>query len=108
MRTAEGFTLSANVLEKTVKFTFSKPYTFEGTEYSEIDVDLEGLIGKDVSAAKREWARQGNFAAIVPADLDFCAYIAAKAAKQPFEFVEGLPAKDYCKLATQVSNFLLM
>lgn len=107
MRTAEGFSLSANVLEKTVKFTFSKPYTFEGTEYSEIDVDLDGMTGRDVSAAKREWTRQGNFSAVISTDVDFCACLAARAAKQPIEFVEGLPAKDYCRLAQEVSNFLL-
>lgn len=90
-----------------MKFTFSKPYTFEGQEYTEIDCDLEGLTGKDVSAAKRDWSSQGNFSAVITADLEFCSYVAAKAAKLPIEFFEGLPAKDYCRISTAVSNFLL-
>lgn len=90
-----------------MKFVFSKPYTFEGKEFTEIDCDLDALTGKDVSAAKREWSRQGNFSAVISTDIDFCAYLAAKAAKQPMEFVERLPARDYCRLAQEVSNFLL-
>ncbi len=90
-----------------MKIVFSKPYIFDGKEFSEIDVDMDGLTGRDVSEAKREWSRNGNFAAVMAIDVDFCAYLGAKAAKQPYEFVEGLPAKEYCKLAQVVSNFLL-
>lgn len=90
-----------------MKFTFQKPYTFEGKEYTEIDCNLEGITGKDVSIAKREWAQQGNYSAIVTIDIDFCAYVAARSANLPYEFVEGLPAKEYCRLAQMVSNFLL-
>ena len=91
-----------------MKIELSKPYTFEGKEFTEFEADLESLKGRDVAEAKREWVRQGNFAAVIASDIDFCAYLAAKAAKQPFEFVEGLPAKDYCRVAQEVSNFLLI
>ena len=40
-------------------------------------------------------------------DTDFCVYLAAKAAKLPIEFMENLPAKDYCAIGQEVSNFLL-
>lgn len=90
-----------------MKVELSKPYQFDGVEYKEIELDLDSLTGRDVSAAKKDWARQGNFAAITAVDVDFCACLAAKACKQPVEFVEGLPAKDYCRVAQEVSNFLL-
>lgn len=90
-----------------MKHQLSKEYEFDGQKYSEIDLDLEALTGKDVSAAKREWVRQGNFSTMVSVDVDFCAFMAAKAAKKPFEFMSGLPAKDYCAIAQEVSNFLL-
>ena len=90
-----------------MKIELSNPYSFDGVEFTAVEMDLDALTGRDVSAAKKEWTRQGNFAAVTPVDIDFCAYLAAKACKQPMEFVEGLPAKDYCKLAQEVSNFLL-
>lgn len=90
-----------------MKVELSKPYQFDGVEYKEIELDLDSLTGRDVSAAKKDWARQGNFAAITAVDVDFCACLAAKACKLPVEFVEGLPAKDYCRVAQEVSNFLL-
>ena len=40
-------------------------------------------------------------------DSDFCVYLAAKSAKLPVEFMENLPAKDYCAIAQEVSNFLM-
>lgn len=90
-----------------MKIKLSKPYNFDGNEFTEVEMDLCSLTGRDVSAAKKEWASQGNFAAVTVADIDFCAFLEARASKQPIEFVEGLPAKDYCKLAQEVSNFLL-
>ena len=95
------------IAEEIMKIELSKPYNFDGVEFTAVDMDLDALTGRDVSAAKKDWARQGNFAAVTAVDLDFCAYLAAKACKQPVEFVEGLPARDYCKLAQEVSNFLL-
>lgn len=90
-----------------MKIELSKPYSFDGVEFTAVELDLDSMTGRDVSAAKKEWTRQGNFAAVTAADIDFCAFLAARACKQPVEFVEGLPAKDYCKLAQEVSNFLL-
>jgi hypothetical protein len=86
---------------------FAKPYTFEGTEYSEVEIDLDGLTGADLSVAKREWAAPGNFSPIPSTDMDFCASVAARAAKKPLEFFTGLPAKEYAKITQAVSNFLL-
>ena len=80
---------------------------FEGQKYTEIELNLDVLTGKDVSAVKREWARAGNISPLVAVDTDFCVYLAAKAAKLPIEFMENLPAKDYCAIGQEVSNFLL-
>lgn len=90
-----------------MKFTLSAPYNFEGNDFAEIELDLEKLTGRDVSAAKRAWQRGGNFSPLITVDTDFCAYLGAKAAGMPFEFVEGLPAKDYCRISQAVSNFLM-
>lgn len=39
-------------------------------------------------------------------DVDFGAFLAAKAAKLPMEFMQGLPAKDYCAIGLRVCDFL--
>lgn len=90
------------------KYTFSKPYIFEGKEYSELEFDLESLKGSDISAAKKELTSVGIFAPILASDSDFCAILLARLIKQPREFFEGMPANDYSKLIQQVSNFLLV
>lgn len=90
-----------------MKHIFTKPYNFEGKEYTELELELDSLTGRDVSSVKRQWAGEGNFSAMPSTDSDFCIMIAAKAAKKPVEFFYSLPAKEYAKLAQAVSNFLL-
>lgn len=90
-----------------MKINLSKPFSFDGKEYTEFEADLDALKGTDVSAAKREWMRTGGFSAVITADLEFCVFLAARAAKLPFEFFDQLPAKDYCRIGQEVSNFLL-
>lgn len=91
-----------------MKFVFKKAYKFEGKEYNEIDLDLEGLTGEDVRAARKEYAADGGFSVIPATDWDFCICVAARAAKQPQAFFSALPANEYCRLAQAVSNFLLV
>lgn len=86
---------------------FAKPYNFEGKDYESISFDLDALTGRDIAAAKREFAAAGNFSAVPAADSEFCALVLARACKQPKEFFDGLPAKEYCALTQQVTNFLL-
>jgi len=86
---------------------FNKPYNFEGKDYESISFDLDALTGRDIAAAKKEFAATGNFSAVPAADSEFCALVLARACKQPKEFFDGLPAKDYCALTQQVTNFLL-
>lgn len=38
-----------------MKIQLKKPYEFEGKTYKDLEFDLEGLTGVDVSAAKRDW-----------------------------------------------------
>lgn len=90
-----------------MKHIFKKPYMFDGTEYTELEIPLDDLTGQDLSAAKREWAAAGNFSPVPISDADFCATVAAKACKLQVEFFYGLPAREYSKLTLAVSNFLM-
>lgn len=89
------------------KFTFSKPYEFEGETYEDIEFDLDSLKGSDISAVKRTFSNAGGYSPVPATDSDFCALILARVTKKPVEFFTEMPAKDYCALTQRVSNFLL-
>lgn len=90
-----------------VLFELSAPYSFEGVEYTVINLDLESLTGRDISQAKKEWTALGNFSAVISTDMDFAVFVAARASNLPAEFFYDLPAKDFTKVAQTVTNFLL-
>ena len=90
-----------------MKHLFTKPVSFEGVEYTEIEMNLEELTGKDISQIKRQWAGKGNFSPVPAADMDFQAMAACHAASLPHEFADALPAKEYTQLCTAVGNFLM-
>lgn len=90
-----------------MKYVFKKPYEFEEVIYTELEYDLDSLTGADLSAAKRQWSAAGNFSPLPTTDADFCVYILASVAKKPIEFFTEMPARDYCGITQQVSNFLM-
>ena len=90
-----------------MEYIFSKPYEFEGKVYESIEFDLDSITGADVSTVKRQFMAAGKTAQLYTTDLDFCAMLLAKVLKQPVEFMDQMPGKDYLKLATMVSVFLL-
>lgn len=85
---------------------FKNPYTFEGQEYTEIDIPMESMTGRDFEAAVKAWQRSGGKAAVPALDSGFCAFAAARFCKQPVEFFEGLPINEYVTITTKIGNFL--
>lgn len=98
---------ATNSADGVVVHRFSKPVTFEGQEIEELRMYLDGLTGRDISQVKSQWAAAGNFSPMAAADMTFCIMLACKAAKQPLELADVLPAKEYVKVQQEVSNFLL-
>jgi hypothetical protein len=90
-----------------MEYVFKKPYEFEGKTYDKLELDLDSLSGADISAVKKLYAAGGNFSPIPATDSDFCIMLAARLIKQPVEFFNAMPARDYCAIAQGVSNFLL-
>ena len=90
-----------------MKHTFSKPYQFEGQTYTELDIDLDSVSGADILLAKRRFASAGGFSPALATDPEFCVFLLARVAKQPIEFFQSMPARDFCALTQAVSNFLL-
>lgn len=91
----------------TTTVTFKKPFTFEGKEFSSIDLELDELKGRDITDVQRQYTAEGNFSAAPATDPEYCKRIASLAGKQPLEFFEELPASDFIKVTTSVQNFLL-
>lgn len=91
-----------------MKYIFSKPIKFEdGPEIKEIEIDLDGINGYDISEVKKQFSAAGNFSPILATDTDFCIMMAARKSGKPIEFFKELPGKDYLAIAQGVQNFLL-
>lgn len=88
-----------------MKYEFTQPYQFEGKVFEEIEIDLESLKGSDMSAVKRQFAAKGLRSMAPIFDADYCALVAARAAKLPIEFFDEMPAKDYIEITSSVTNF---
>lgn len=90
-----------------MKVTLSKPFTFEGKEYSEIELDLDSLTGNDLLKAEREFVATGGRANVPELSKEYLAIVVAKTAKVPVDIIHALPAKDFSKVTIEVQNFLL-
>ena len=90
-----------------MEYTFLAPYEFEGNEYKSIELNVEGVKGSDIAAVKKQWTVAGYQAPVPALDSEFCAMSAARVSKQPLEFFESLPSKDYVGLTLRISNFLM-
>lgn len=95
-----------NIQEEPYKVKFSKSYSFEGKDYTEIDLsDIKNLTGKDLTAAEQIFASSGNMAPITEMSIGYACIIAHKATNKPKEFFENLPANEAIKVKNVVMGF---
>lgn len=86
---------------------FNKPYVFEDTTYTELDLSaLENISTKDLLATDKLYYQTGNIAPQIEVTLAYVCIVASKVTKKPLEFFYGLPAKESMKVKTVVTNFL--
>ena len=90
-----------------MKHIFNKPFTFEGQEYKELDLNLEGLTGDDLISVVRELTVTGTVVVTLQTSQAACLLIASRAAKVPSELIRALPLNEASKLAMGVQGFLL-
>ena len=90
-------------------FVFSRPVEFEGTEYKQIDFDLESLTGNDMLAVERQFLASGVNQSVMVKEFnkEYQALVAARAAKLPFEFFQSIGARDFSRVTIAVQNFFL-
>lgn len=92
-----------------MKHIFAKPYTFEGKEYKEIELDLDSLTGNDYLLAERQFGEHFNNKVTPLPELskEYQMIIAARASNQPLEFYMQMPIKEVSKITIKIQNFLL-
>ena len=88
------------------KIILSKPYSFEGENHCEIDLQgLDDLKAKDLVNIDRIFALRGNSLAMKEFTLDYAIVIANRVTGKPIEFFEDLPIKDAVELKNTVVRF---
>ena len=94
--------------EESLIIKFKKPYKFEGKEYESIDLSgLEDLTAEDMVALEKQYDRKTpglNFMSELK--VEYAMMMAARAARQPVEFFEQLPAKEAVKVKNRIMGFL--
>ena len=95
--------------ENDLVVKLSKPYTFEGSTYTEIDLSgLEDATGGMLVSVGKIVAKKnpGINQAVMEMSLPFAQHMAARVTGKPLEFFMGLPIKDTMELKGKVVNFL--
>ncbi|NTU28849.1 phage tail assembly protein [Brevibacillus sp. HB1.1] len=89
-------------------YKLSRPFSFDGKEYTELDLDLDSITGEDLMSCERQLnASTKDLVFVKELSKPYLALVAARAAKVPVELIHKLPAKDFSKVTMLVQNFLL-
>ncbi len=88
-------------------FKLSKPFTFEGETYTELNLAaLEDITGQQLYNAERIYVKKGGVTVAMEYNLDFIFTLCSMALKKPIEFFYALPATDAYHLKYRITNFL--
>lgn len=95
--------------EISLVLKFKKPYTFDGKQYTEVDLSgLEDATAKDLEAVGRILEKQGK--GMNPATMEmtmgYAQLLANRVTGLPLEFFKNLPAKEAMAIKTTVVGFL--
>lgn len=86
---------------------FSKPYVFEGQEYTEVDLSaMEDTTAEDLSVVGKILSKLGTVSPMPEMTMDFSQFMAARVTKLPIEFFKRMPAREAIKLKNAVTGFL--
>ena len=91
-----------------VEVTLSKPFEWCGKTYEEINMNFEGLTGRDMEAIDDEIGVMG-LRGLVPAySRMYQRMLAARASGVPSDVIDHLPLVDYNAIVTAAQNFLFV
>ena len=80
-----------------MKYTLSEPFEFEGKTYDIIDLNIESFNGKAAGEIRR---RLEDPSRVIPV-----AWMDAKSAGLPYEFMDAIPASDYFGIIDEIKAF---
>lgn len=87
---------------------FKRPYTFEGKEYTEIDLSgIEELNATDLIQTQKMLSDKAIGTMVPELNYEYNFMLAAKATKLPMEFFYGLPGQAAVSVKTMVSQYFL-
>lgn len=92
------------------KFPLSKPFQFEGQEYTELVLDFENLTGADIEKAEAQYLAESpnnQMTMVKEMAKGYAAIIASKAAGVHVALIRALPASDYSKITMRTTLFLM-
>ena len=84
---------------------FAKPYSFEGTEYTEVDLSgMDKLTIQDMIDIQKKLAGEIATLAAVEATTSFAQEVATKASGKPVEFFKLMPRAKIKQVQTAILN----
>ncbi|WFR55355.1 phage tail assembly protein [Anaerocolumna sp. AGMB13025] len=93
-------------LTKVRVIKFKVPYTFECTDYKEIDLSgLDNLTTDDLLQAETLYLRTGGTSINPETTILYSMILAHIASDKPLEFFGKLPAKEAMKIKREVYSF---
>lgn len=87
-----------------MRIQLQKPINYEGEEITELQLDLDGLTGKDMIDAQKEI--QSMDSPVQEFNKELLAVIAAKACGRPSDLMPLLGIKDFSRITVEVQGFL--
>lgn len=86
----------------------SKPFTYCGETYEELDMDFESLTGRMIESIDDELAAMNININTPSASHRYQRMVAARAAKVPSDMIEALPLSDYNAITNAARFFLIV
>lgn len=92
--------------ENELVVELSKPFFFEGKEYTRVDLTgLDNLSARDLCDAEAFCSRKGDLTLMPAFGARYAIFVSSRATGLPIEFFESLPGKDSIKVQAAVRNF---
>ncbi|RKJ17800.1 phage tail assembly protein [bacterium D16-50] len=105
---AAGMEAAEDGGDEKLVIALKKPYLFEGKEYTEIDLTgMDDMTAADMIALENQYDKRHPGINVMPeVRVEYAVMMAARAAKLPVEFFNGLPQREAVKVKNRVMGFL--
>jgi len=94
--------------EPSITYQFHKPYIFEGTEYTEIDLSgVTKFNTRDSEWLDRMMKKTGHSSTNKWHETTYLKLIAQRATGYPVEFFNYMPMKDFIEIGARIQAYFL-